>query len=312
MKVFDYFDIEYGQREYHSKGHLKRINSGTQLISSKGTSQGIFGYFDITPKYKNVISVPSTGTICHAFYQEKECCIDDNCLVLIPKKKFTTEEMIYFTLLIRKNKYKYMYGRQVTPKRLGNTKILKFPEWLKDTPKFNYSKIKNSVINEKINLSDVEWNYFRYSDVFDIERGFYNKRPEISGKLNFVSASRENNGVTDKISEKVVTKIYEGNCINVVNNGESTSYAFYQKDHFTCSHDVNLLRLKDFELNVFIAMFLIILIKKEKFRFNYGRKWRYERMGKTKIKLPVNKEKEPDWDFMENYIKSLKFSSSLN
>ena len=62
-------------------------------------------------------------------------------------------------------------------------------------------------------------------------------------------------------------------------------------------------------------MFLITLIHREKYRFNYGRKWDKELMESSLIKLPAVEiapnEYEPDWQFMEDYIKSLPYSSSL-
>ena len=34
-------------------------------------------------------------------------------------------------------------------------------------------------------------------------------------------------------------------------------------------------------------------------------------MLKTQIKLPVTEKNDPDWQFMEDYIKSLPYSSNL-
>jgi hypothetical protein len=59
-------------------------------------------------------------------------------------------------------------------------------------------------------------------------------------------------------------------------------------------------------------MFLITIIRKEKFRFNYGRKWHMQRMKESKIKLPVTKAGKPDWIYMENYIKQLPFSDEID
>jgi hypothetical protein len=58
-------------------------------------------------------------------------------------------------------------------------------------------------------------------------------------------------------------------------------------------------------------MFLCPLIYKEKYRFNYGRKWDKEMMQNSKIKLPITSDGSPDWQFMENYIKSLPYSKSM-
>jgi hypothetical protein len=70
--------------------------------------------------------------------------------------------------------------------------------------------------------------------------------------------------------------------------------------------------LKNHEFNPFIALFICTLIRKEQFRYNYGLKWAVEgRMKQSLIKLPITLEGMPDWDFMENYIKSLPYSKSM-
>ena len=130
------FDINYGQREIHSKEHLK---PGENLvISSQGVDNGCYGFFDIEIKYKKpVISVPNTGSIGMAFVQEYPCCIDDNCLVLSPKDgiEISIEGMYFVAALIRFDSWRYRYGRQITDKRLGNLEI--------DFSKFNYAKAKS-------------------------------------------------------------------------------------------------------------------------------------------------------------------------
>lgn len=63
-------------------------------------------------------------------------------------------------------------------------------------------------------------------------------------------------------------------------------------------------------MNVYIGLFLVSLIKLERYRFNYGRKWHKDRMNKSKIKLPIDTNGNPDWQFMEDYIKSLPYSSN--
>ena len=89
-------------------------------------------------------------------------------------------------------------------------------------------------------------------------------------------------------------KLFDKDCITVPNNG-SIGYAFYQPKPFTCTHDVNPLYLKDFQLNKYIGMFLCSLIEKEQYRWAYGRKWRPSRMPSSTIKLPVTTNGNPDW-----------------
>ena len=68
---------------------------------------------------------------------------------------------------------------------------------------------------------------------------------------------------------------------------------------------VNVLYPK-FELNPFIGLFIATIIRQEKYRFNYGRKWGKDRMEKSKIKLPV-KNGKPDYIFMDKFIKSMRY-----
>lgn len=309
--IYDFFDIEYGQHEYNSKSELK---VGTvPLISSKGKNQGIYGYFEILPKYKNVISIPRTGSICEAFYQGQDCAIDDNCLVAIPKDtNLSVEEMFYFVALIRKEKYKYMYGRQVTPDRLGETKIPeKFPFWVYKKTKPSFDKLKERENNNRVSLSDRKWKWFEYDKLFDVRKGkrvLIDDIEDNNGEFNFVSAIDSNNGVYCK------TKILPNqkrNTITVNYDGSNAvAEAYYQASDFWALDSVNILYPK-FELNPYIGMFLVTLIRRERYRYNYGRKWHKERMEKSIIKLPVDSKGNPDWQFMEDYIKSLPYSKAL-
>lgn len=172
-------------------------------------------------------------------------------------------------------------------------------------------------------LTDREWKIFNFSDVFDIQGGFYNKKPpkEKNGTIPFLGASGFNNGITEFYTldtiknnsktgsgknEKIEQKIYKGNCICVANNGVGTGSSFYQVVDFTCSHDVNPLYLKNYTLNENIALFLIPCIKAQKMCFEYSRKWRPSRMKNSKFMLPTKDGINPDWEFMDEYISAQK------
>lgn len=175
-------------------------------------------------------------------------------------------------------------------------------------------------MNNIMDLQDIQWAEFMFVDIFDIKNGFYNKKPSpsIEGKIPFIGATQNNNGITEfytlsdiennsKVgygkNEDINKKMFNGNCIAVTNNG-SVGFAYYQKTAFTCSHDVNPLYLKNYELNEYIAKFLISTIEKQRVCFEYARKWRPKRMVKSKILLPINNNGEPNYSFMESYIRS--------
>lgn len=171
-------------------------------------------------------------------------------------------------------------------------------------------------------LNEKEWGKFNFSDVFDIKKGFYNKKPTDSGDgtIPFLGATSFNNGVTrfltmreienssktgDIHNSSIDKKLFPGRAIAVTNNG-SVGRAYYQEAMFTCSHDINPLYLLDHELSRDEALFLVRTIEEQGKLFQYARKWRPTRMVKSKIMLPVTDSGAPDYDFMARYASTTK------
>ena len=157
MKISDLFRIEYGQRIYHSKGFLDSKAGKVPLISSGKNEHGWYGVFDIDPIYQNVISVANTGSVGWAFYHNYSCCIDDNCLVLIPKIKISDQQMVFISMLISKDRYRYMYGRQVTPARIEKIELPDIPDFINEKEFPRVAKIKKPVSNKKINFYSINY-----------------------------------------------------------------------------------------------------------------------------------------------------------
>lgn len=170
----------------------------------------------------------------------------------------------------------------------------------------------------KYHLSNVDWMQFSLSSIFDIKDGYYNKKPPIEGgRIPFLSATQYNNGIStfyteeiilayDKVGEKtskdIDKRIFDGNCLTITNNG-SVGNVYYQVEKFTCSHDVTPIYLKGYKLNSSLAKFLIQMLEQSGKSFEYAKKWRPKRMRKSSLLLPVDKQGNPNWHFMEGYIK---------
>lgn len=128
-----------------------------------------------------------------------------------------------------------------------------------------------------------------------------------AGETPYVSSTEFNNGVSAYVD---LVAANDGHVLTV-NRGGSVGKTFYQEDSFSATPvDVRILRPK-FEMTKFTAIFLTVIIEKEKYRFNYSRKMGTARINALSINLPVNKDGKPDWAFMENYIKALPYSASL-
>ncbi|HZY25632.1 MAG TPA: restriction endonuclease subunit S [Bacteroidales bacterium] len=191
MTVDDYFTIQYGQREYHSKSHLKR--GKTPLISSSGVNNGVYGFYNTKPKFKNVISFPSTGSIGEARVHDYSCCIDDNCLVLVPNTEMSIQQLFYVASVIQNQKWRFKYGRQATEERIKNISLPLLDK-----------------INERWTVPDIEINNIipdyrqlflnldgkKLDDMFIVSKGVgvYFEKCKV-GKTPMISASEMNNGV---------------------------------------------------------------------------------------------------------------------
>jgi hypothetical protein len=151
------------------------------------------------------------------------------------------------------------------------------------------------------------WKPFRLSQLFDLKKGKrLTKAQMIAGETPFIGSIDDNNGISNFVGQPAQ---HSGNTITVNYNG-SVAEAFYQPVPFRCSDDVNVLYPK-FAMTPAIGLFVATLIRKEKYRFNYGRKWHLERMEQSEIRLPVKSDDTPDWEWMETYIKTLAFSAQL-
>lgn len=188
-------------------------------------------------------------------------------------------------------------------------------------------------------LNTKKWKTFIYDRIFIIKKGFYNKKPgsSVDGRIPFLGATDSNNGVTsyhtiddidaasktgDDNNAPISDKIFPANAVCVTNNG-SVGYAYYQPKEFTCSHDVNPLYRKDgVPFNHKTGLFIATVIMQDRYRWQYGRKWRPVRMVKSTINLPVLTDRKgqyiidskkifsdegyiPDWDYMEKFIERL-------
>ncbi|HIX20463.1 MAG TPA: SAM-dependent methyltransferase [Candidatus Akkermansia intestinigallinarum] len=88
--------------------------------------------------------------------------------------------------------------------------------------------------------------------------------------------------------------------------------AYYQpKPFYAVGHGrINML-LPKFEMNVYRAMYICAVINNERYRFSYGRAVYSGVLKDLQISLPVDANGNPDWQYMEDYIKSLPAGDKL-
>lgn len=150
------------------------------------------------------------------------------------------------------------------------------------------------------------WADYKLGDLFDIRKGKRLTREDmVPGPYNYLGAISSRNGVRDHIMVDDENQLFAPNCITVNYNG-SVGEAFYQSEPFWPSDDVNVLYAKpQWRLDPLTALFIITVIKANKYKFAYGRKWTVEKMRESAISLPAGDD-GPDWACMRGYIAQLR------
>lgn len=173
--------------------------------------------------------------------------------------------------------------------------------------KLSFAVSNASIINQNVKLENENWAFFNLTDIFSITGSKTTPVLELNefgiGKYPYVTTKATNNGVDgfyDYATEK-------GGVLTL--DSAVVGYCSYQEYNFSASDHVEKL-IPKFEMNKYSALFLVTVINKEQYRFSYGRKCSQSRLKQLKIKLPT-KDNLPDWEFMENYIKSLPYSQSV-
>lgn len=309
MKVKDLFILHQGNGlELMHIGTTTKtdINFVSRTAQNNGVVSQVNKIESIEPFPAGYITVALGGSVLSSFVQIKPFYTAFHIMVLEPRKEMTLQEKLYYCMCITENAYKYSYGRQAN-KTLKEIELPDdVPQWLYNT---KISPIKTTRANiESPQIETDNWGEYTLGELFQFKKGKrLTKEDMTKGTVNFIGAISENNGVRQFIDIK---PMFSPNCITVNYNG-SVGEAFYQSEPFWASDDVNVLYPKDWELNKYIAMFIITVIKANRYKFSYGRKWTLEKMKDSIIKLPKSADELPDWEYMENYIKSLPYSDRI-
>ena len=64
-------------------------------------------------------------------------------------------------------------------------------------------------------------------------------------------------------------------------------------------------------MNKYTGLFITCLLRQERYRYSYGRAYKLDSIRNTELRLPVTSDGIPDWQWMENYIKSLPYGDRL-
>ena len=156
-----------------------------------------------------------------------------------------------------------------------------------------FSKSKNAEFES--------WKTYKIKDVFPniVKPTVYHTREvkEASTGIPYVVRSKFNNGIKYNV-ERPVENV---NPAKVISFGAENATFFYQKAEWISGRDMYYIDTRD--ISEYACLFITSCLQPiaEKYSYNYG--MFPDLLKEEKIKLPADKSGNPDYVYMENYMK---------
>ena len=119
---------------------------------------------------------------------------------------------------------------------------------------------------------------------------------------SFISSREGNNGISNWVSNDNPSR--DRHILGVNYNGNVLEVYYHPYDALF-SDDVKRFEVKDVEVSHRVYLYLAATIRKLKEKYSYVEKFNSERINTEVIELPVTDAGEPDWDWMEQYIRQI-------
>jgi hypothetical protein len=328
----DVFTISRGKRLVK----LDQVSGNIAYISSSKKNNGIDNYIlppDFMKIYKNALTLSNSGSVGYCFYHPYKFVASDHCTVIqIKDKKVKLNNYISLFLkpIIESMKNKYNFAREINNERLEKEKILlpitndKSPNWefmesyikeLSEEISFSNKENDSRILKQTIDFNPKNWKAFRIKDIFSIQKGErLTVLDRTLGDIPLLTASSVNNGIASFIDYDIFKdkkKVFR-NKITV----DMFCNVFYQEFKYFSDDNIHtlLFKNKSYEIyyeNTYVNLFLVSILKLLSRKYDYGRQVRPKRFEEEVVALPVTKKGVLDFEYMENYIKSLNHSQSL-
>ena len=306
------------QEIYEHPGSLPAIQSGEE-------SFGCIGYIDkeycMSKKYAiskgECLTVARSGSSGYVGYQASQCVVGDSAKILEPKFEANTLRLLFVRSALMVLKAKYAYTDKVTNENYAKAIILlpsknEEPDWqymedymrnIWQHAQDTISALKNTE-NTRLKIDHSNWKEFIVGDVFDISRPSARVATELEeGDTPFVASGNENNGVEKYVNAEDLTLDKKG-CISV---SPVDGSCFYQPVDFVGRGGAgsSIILLRNNKLKLYNALYICSVLRRVCSKYNYSDMGSASSIKGEKILLPATPSGEPDWHYMEMYMRGV-------
>ena len=319
-----------------SNAKLFNVDGINPVIVNSSYNNGVGGYTNKPCTEKGgIITFSDTTTANAIFYQANDFVGYSHVQGMYPTKykdNWDIYSMKFFESVFRSRAkcLGYDYVNKFT-RELASAIVIKLPVDSFGNPDFQYMKdymkcVKglaenklNRMLKEnkltKTNLVDIStWKDYNISDLFrlSLPNGDLQIKKIIEGDVPLITPSNTNNGLFTFISKESKSTLYKKGSITVDMFGNAY---YHDYDFFVTAHGhVNVLIPKN-ELNRFSALFICSSIKSMFLqKYGFSDMCTQTVLKKSIIRLPTDKYDEPDYEYMEKYMRQVekKVSTSLD
>lgn len=325
--------VELNSMFTFERGKEKNITSLTQgripLVSARKVNNGVKGFVGNPAKVikgGNVISLNNDGDggAGLAYYQPIDFALDTHVTALHPKEDVVSDALLYMTASISKQHAAFGHGRSISLSRAHRIQnmlpvtdsgepdyayMAEYAQQKRDTmlAKYRaYVEARIAELGEYVEiptLDEREWREFPLESIFTVSPGKrLGTRNKVAGNRPFIGAADNNNGVTGFVGNDNASK--DSNVLGVNYNG-APCIAFYHPYECIFSDDVKRLHLRSYAGGKFVLLFFTEIFAMQRSKYSYGYKFKERRMLRQKLMIPINDAGEPDYEYMEQYVKNM-------
>ncbi len=300
----------------------KPTDKSLPVISGITVNNGIYYYTDDIPNkdevFEDCLTITTRGEYSGTLFYHKGKFVLANNILTLPFANTNELTSLFLKVSIEKLGYGG-YDNYPRKEVLVNDRI-KLPVTPDGQPDWDYmeSYMKDVMEESEKALSNLKkaddtkhlidvsgWGEFDIAKLFDMSlpKGDLQVKKVDDGDIPLITPSNFNNGMLQRISKYSPSTLYDKGSLTVDMFGN----AYYQEEDFfvTAHGHVNVL-LSKMPLNIYTGSFLASAIRTMFFdKYGFNEMCTQKVLKAESIWLPITSTGEPDWQYMEDYMKNI-------
>lgn len=323
FRIGDYFKVEYGR--FHAKDEL---GTGTvNYITTSGFNNGITNTCEEATHQGNCITVASDGAMGASFYQEEAFTTSNiiSTLTPLPHTPLNKYNALFLCAIIFGKRAEFGWlGFKMSVDRVRNLRV-KLPTTPDGDPDWAYmesyiANLETQVAEsltllqaaknaEKKKVDAREWGEFRVGELFEVKISKSVDKGGLEfaedGEYDFIGRTPLNNGIQGRLNKLKFEANQEGT-YSIAQIGMHVCQ--YRERKWYASQNIFVLTPfaeKSHKANKFIATIITRYLDCAYGKDTYATYPTAKTLPHLKIKLPVDKTGQPDWAYMEEYMRKM-------